>query len=868
MRAILEFLPTDDEPCEDLEDMVTFGTLDRREFLTLSALATAATMMPHSLRAAQSSALGLVSLEATGDAKSGYGVAILYRGEVIARHHGGGEFSALFQNSERSLEDRADDWKATSWSGDRTRISLTGTMQLAHLRTTVFVEVKYEVLPSQVVKKTIQLRQDDMFSLLYQLTNRLEPETAPAKLWSFDHADCQGGALHEYFPAAGFRTRSGVTVGLLTDSGYRNQWSRIIRRDGTPVKPAPASIPDLNLYLVSRAGESAQQGAFLQQTFGESTVQLNGEGSRTRVALPEPSQWKKSGDIQLQQQGETVKIAPGAANAYVLLPFAAKGGEVYSVRLKYRSAAPIAIHAWDTDDTFHKLTDITLFNDSAPESPAGFTEFRQSFVVPALQGTGAALVLSLTDAAAEEGGKLPSIEVREIELVRIATKTEPYHRLEMGRAQARTVFVFAADSVPDTLGGYRLASQLRLADGLGFEGGETEKVLYADVMMLSWNADLEGTRPMLAPSIWYSAAGEMYLRDSFYSLNGIHNRELNEKVFALWADNQGTDGAINTLVEPAIANLERKSNDSTPLWLMWALLNRRRFSTDLPMDKVRRAAEYCLAAYDPRREAICTARFVMGQLDVIQYPEGTSILCENQGMLAVLLRVIRELQIPELSASISESYIAKAEESYRSYYDADRGFMRPARNIRDSIGFADIFPEFLSLWLFQRKILTDKMVVSHLDHIPPMLPRNDCPFPGEGGSVRPIFIGLPEGEKQWRYFTENWHPMVSDSYAKGYAAKAADGVYYNGGSWMRIEVCGYVTGKLHGWQRSERAIANRLWAEIHTDSDFPTSQEYLPTETKNPFYGFHRVFAWNSFVLQALEMAELRKPEMDPGFRR
>jgi hypothetical protein len=43
---------------------------------------------------------------------------------------------------------------------------------------------------------------------------------------------------------------------------------------------------------------------------------------------------------------------------------------------------------------------------------------------------------------------------------------------------------------------------------------------------------------MLAPSIWYSAAGEMYLRDSFYALNGIHNRELNEKVFNLWADNQ------------------------------------------------------------------------------------------------------------------------------------------------------------------------------------------------------------------------------------------------------------------------------------------------------------------------------------------
>jgi hypothetical protein len=849
--------------------MVTFGELDRREFLILSALTTAATLLPESLRATIPTESGPVSLQVTGDAQSGYGVTILYRGQAIARHHAGGEFSAIFQNSERSLEDRTDDWKAASWSGDQTRINLTGEMQLTNLRTTVFVDVMYEVMPSQVVKKTIQLRQTDMFTLLYQLVNRLEPEAAPAKLWSFDHADCKGGALHEYFPAAGFRTLSGVTVGLLTDSGYRNQWSRIIRRDGTPVKPAPVSIPDLNLYVLPGTDERAQKGAFIQQTFGEATVQLSGEGSRTPINLPAASMWKRNGEIRVEQQNGIVKLSPRTRKDFVLLPFPAAGGDVYSVHLKYRSTVPIQVHAWDVDNQFQKLNDLTLFNDTAPASPSSFSEFRQSFVVPALQGSGAALVFSLTDfekgcANDDRSGRPPSIEVQDIELSRVATRSEPYHRLEMGSSQTKTVFIFASDAIPDTVRGYRLASQLRLAEALGFKGGETEKVLYADVMMLSWNAEEERVRPMLAPSIWYSAAGEMYLRDSFYALNGIHNRDLNEKVFTLWAENQGTNGAINTLVEPSIANLERKSNDSTPLWLMWALLNRRRFSTELQMDKIRRAAKYCLATYDPKREAICTAQFVMGQLDVISYPEGTRILCENQGILAVLLRVIRELQIPEVSASISESYIAKAEEEYRSYYDASRGFFIPARNIHDAIGFPDIFPEFLSLWLFKRAILTDDMVVSHLNHIPVMLPRDNCPYPAEGGSVRPIFIGLPATKTEWSYFTEKWHPMVSDSYAASYACKAADGVYYNGGSWMRLEVCGYVTGKLHGWQKAEHAIANRLWAEIHTDEDFPTSQEYLPTDPKNQFFGYHRVFAWNSFVLQALEMAKLRVPEMDP----
>jgi hypothetical protein len=844
--------------------------LNRRDFIALSTISAAAVLLPTSLRASQPADSGPVTLCVTGDAEAGFGVTIFYRGRRMARHHQGGELSAVFQNSDRSLEDRADDWKASSWKGDQARVSLIGKMHLDHLRTTVFVEVVYEVLPSQVVKKTVQLRQADMFTLFYQLTNRLEPTEAPAKLWSFDHADCKGGALHEYFPAAGFRSHDGVTVGLLTDSGYRNQWTRIIRRDGTPVKPAPTRIPDLNLYVVPKLGEREEQGAYIQQTFGEATVQLTAEGSSTRVELPDASHWKRSGSIRVEQGDGIVKLSAGALKDFVLLPIAAKGGEIFSVHLKYRSPVPVSVHAWDIDDESEKLGDITLFNDTAPASPSTFTEFTNSFIVPALQGTGVALVLSLPDFEVEglhkAGGIFPSIEVQSIEIFRAATRTEPYHRLDMGIAQTKTSFIFASDSVPDTLRGYRLASQLRLAEGLGFKGGETEKVLYADLMMLTWSAEMEDRRPMLAPSIWYSAAGEMYLRDSFYALNGVHNRELNEKVFTLWADNQGEDGAINTLVEPNIANLERKSNDSTPLWLMWALLNRRRFGTQLPMDKVRLAAEYCLAAYDPRREAVCTAQFVMGQLDVISYPQGTNILCENQGLLAVLLRVIRELQIPELSSSISEGYIAKTEEGYRSYYDANRGFLVPARNIRESICFSDIFPEFLSLWLFKRKILTDEMVVSHLDHIPAMLPKSDCPFPDEGGSVRPIYIGLPTADKQWSYFTEKWHPMVGDSYALSYVNKAMDGVYYNGGSWMRVEVCGYVTGKLHGWKRAERAIANRLWAEIHTDENFPTSQEYLPTDQKNPFYGFHRVFAWNSFVLQALEMAELRTPEMDPDF--
>jgi hypothetical protein len=257
----------------------------------------------------------------------------------------------------------------------------------------------------------------------------------------------------------------------------------------------------------------------------------------------------------------------------------------------------------------------------------------------------------------------------------------------------------------------------------------------------------------------------------------------------------------------------------------------------------------------------------MGQLDVISYPQGTSDICENQGMYAVTLRVIKEMKIPEVSETISDDYIKKAEEVYRSYYDPVRKFMQCKRDVTDAIGFAELFPEFMSLWLFNRKLLTDEMVVNHLNRIPVLLPRTNSPYPETQGTVRPIFIGLP-ASGGWSYFTEGWHPMVSDEHAASYAQHGMDGVYYNGGSWMRIEICGYVAGMIHGWTPAKKAIANRLWAETYLSQDFPTSQEYLATSPANPFFGYHRVFAWNSFVLQALELGGLRTPDMDPDFRK
>src|SRR6266853_942651 len=188
-----------------------------------------------------------LSLKVSGDRTSGYGAVLLFNGRPILRHNLGGEFSALFQNEERSVEDRVNDWKASSWTGDATHVTLEGECKLKNLNTTVFVCVDYKRITARVVRKKIRLRQADMFLLFYQLSNRLEPQESPAKLWSFDELDWQGGALHEYFPAAGLRMKNGLCIGVLPDSGYRNQRPPLVTTAAWPVRTAPPTTPAATL---------------------------------------------------------------------------------------------------------------------------------------------------------------------------------------------------------------------------------------------------------------------------------------------------------------------------------------------------------------------------------------------------------------------------------------------------------------------------------------------------------------------------------------------------------------------------------------------------------------------------------------------
>ena len=70
-----------------------------------------------------------VSLRASGDRGQGYQAVILLDCQPVAQS-GEGEFSAVFQNSDRSLEQRVENWRAASCTGTDDHLLLGGECEL------------------------------------------------------------------------------------------------------------------------------------------------------------------------------------------------------------------------------------------------------------------------------------------------------------------------------------------------------------------------------------------------------------------------------------------------------------------------------------------------------------------------------------------------------------------------------------------------------------------------------------------------------------------------------------------------------------------------------------------------------------------
>ena len=793
-----------------------------------------------------------LNLKVEGDKVQGFTVDI-YDGNKLLLHNTE-EFSLKMANLDLSETSYIASWKGSTWTGDKNEIQLTRETFLSEFDLNLSVVVRYQVINKNVIKKTIDLFQSGMPSLYYTLMETSKPSETPIKYVSFEHDDFPGGFTHEMFPSAGFVTPNNLLVGFLMDAGYKNHYTRSTRRrfnghGGGFV--GMRRLPDPALVSVASQADRSNNLHYISQTFGE----MYNLDAGTDSILKIPEEFKKIGAVDIERQPGLIKIDSSPSDRSgieFLIPV--KDQKIYSISFFSKGTSPIALKLFriKNGEKTVELEHGIKYIDQFPTKENEWTLFKGSILVPYIERDSVSMFIG------SQSGKLSVLQIKDLQIVENHPQKQPYNRVEMGELASKITYIFVEPWTNHH--DFVISSQTRLAEGMGFEGSQIEKMLYANFNMLTWITSINDFTPITVPNMNY--APDMYNRDSFFTITSSYNKELNLKIWSQWAKTQTSKGGVATIITPYMGTIEAKDNEATIQFLVWAMLNKRRFGVALPQEKIKRAVDYVLNEFDEDRDGICKSHFTLSQVDIIEYTPKTDRLAVNQGMLAIALRTIKEL-----GYDISDEYIEKAEMGYRDFYDKKRKHLLFDKEFPDVISLTDLEPEFFSLWLFDRQMLSDEMVINHLEQIPILNKVLNSPHPNYG-TTAPVCVRLTNNKKGYAYLTSDYQPF-GEFGESNYKDGARDGFYYNGGSWMRAEYSAYVVGLRHGWEKAKILMENRVWAEINLNPKWPYSKEFIPTKwnTTDSWWPSTRGLSWNVFILMADEVAGLRSPEMDPDFK-
>ncbi|MBI9070395.1 MAG: hypothetical protein JEY94_02285 [Melioribacteraceae bacterium] len=791
-----------------------------------------------------------ISLKAVGDNEQGFRVGLYNGSKLIVENSE--EFSIRMYNLDLSIVANIPHWTGNEWTGNEKCITLKRESYIKEFEVNLSVTVTYRVINSNLVKKTVELFQPNMPNIYYIIKETARPAEKPNRYITFEHDNFPGGFVHEIFSSAGFVTNDNIVVGFLTDAGYKNQFTRNTRRrvlrGGGFV--GMRRLADINLFSVADSFEREKNNEYVKQTFGE-MYNLD-EGTEVELVLDPKYRKEENSDVKAENNIITIIGFPGGrAGLEFIAPF--EDQKIYTISFLCKGNTGVAIKLFrikngqKTKELEHGIKYIDNFNTVENE----WTIFKGSIMVPYIENDSVSMFIGT------QSGNECELQIKDLKIVEHQPKAEPYNVLPLGEKAEKTTYIFIEPWKSHQQ--FMISSQSRLAEGKEFKGTLIEKMLYANLQMHTWITDTKDFTPLNVPNMNY--APDMYNRDTFFSIVSTYNKNLNLLIWEQWGKTQTSKGAIGTIVTPLIGSTEAKDNEATIQWLIWAMLNKRRFNIKLPEDKIKRAVDYVLSEFDADRDGVCTSHFSMSQVDIVDFNPKTDRLGVNQGMLAIALRTIKELGF-----DISEKYMNKAEEEYRDFYDSERKHLLFDRNYPDVISFTDLEPEFFSLWLFNRSILTDDMVKNHLNQMPVLNQVSNSPYP-QYGTTAPICVRLTNDSKKFSYLSPDYQPFEEFG-ENNYADGKRDGFYYNGGSWLRSEYCAYVVGLKHNWEKAKFLMENRIWAEIYLNPKWPFSKEFIPTKwnSLDQWWVSTRGLCWNVFILMANEVAGLRTPDMDPDY--
>jgi len=790
-------------------------------------------------------------LKVLGNEKDGFTVGVDHRGQLLLTNTE--EFSLQLFNLDLSTTADLPGWKGKLWEGNENRITLKRDSYIPEFDANLSVKVTYEVVNPGIVKKTVELFQPSMPGMYCILQQTSRPAEKPQRYVSFEYDNFPGGFVHEIYPAAGFITPGNDVVGFLTDAGYKNQFTRNTRRRFSGRGGGFVGIrrlPDVNLFAVATPAEQAANNHYIRQTFGE---MLNLDAG-TETMLSVTDKYRKEGNAEVKWKDGLLSITGhpgGRAGVEFITPF--EDQKLYTISFLCKGNTGVAVKLFRMKNG-RKTTELEYgvkYIDNFPANEEEWTQFKGSILVPYIENDSVSMFIGT------QSGRECELQIKDLQFTEHLPQQEAFNLLPMGEKVVKTTWIFVEPR--ESHQQFMISAQTRLAEAKGFHGSQLEKMLYANFNMLTWITDTRDFTPFNVPNMNY--APDMYNRDAFFSVVSTYNRELNLAIWEQWGKTQTPAGGIGTIITPLMGSVEAKDNEATIHWLIWAMLNKRRFGAELPHEKIQKAVDYVLNEFDADRDGICFARFPMSQIDIIDFNPKTDRLAVNQGMLAIALRTIQELGF-----DVPDEHIRKAEEEYRNFYDPERRHLMFDREFPDIISLTDLEPEFFSLWLFNRPILTDEMVQNHLEQMPVLNKVPQSPYP-EYGTTAPILVRKTRDKKGFAYLSRDYQPFGKFG-EENYSDGTSDGYYYNGGSWFRAEYCAYVAGLKHGWEPAIKRMENRVWAEIYLHPGWPFSKEFIPTKwtTTDSWWPSTRGLCWNVFILMANEVAGLRVPEMDPDY--
>ena len=793
-----------------------------------------------------------LSLKVAGTDTSGFHVDIYSDGKLLVTNTE--EFSIQLYNLDLSTVAEFPHWTGQEWTAGEKSITLKRTSYIPEFDARLSVTVCYEIINAGMVKKTVEFYQPSMPGMYYILRQTSRPASKPLRYVSFEYDNFPGGFVHEMFPAVGFITPENHVVGFLTDAGYKNQYTRNTRRrfsgrGGGFV--GMRRLPDPNLFSVATPDEQAGNNQYISQTFGE----MYNLDAGAQTVLTTTDSYQKEGNAEVENAKGLITITGhpgGRAGIEFITPM--KDQKLYTISFWCKGNTGVALKLFRVNKGIKtiELEDGVKYIDNFPATEKEWTLFKGSILVPYIGNDSVSMFIG------SQSGKECRLQIKDLQFAEHNPLTEPYNLLPLGEKTVKTTYVFVEPWKSHQQ--FMISAQSRLAEGKGFKGSLIEKMLYANFNMLTWITDTKDFTPFNVPNMNY--APDMYNRDSFFATIASYNKELNLSIWEQWGRTQTPEGGIGTIITPFMGSVEAKDNEATIEWLIWAMMNKRRFGVSPQQEKIKKAVDYVLNEFDSDRDGKCNAHFSLSQVDIVDFNPKTDRLGVNQGMLAIALRTIKELGF-----DISEAYISKAENEYRNFYDNGRKHMLFDRNFPDIITLTDLEPEFFSLWLFNRPILTDEMVKNHLSQIPVLNKVADSPHP-EYGTTAPICVRLIKEIPGYAYLSGDYQPFEKFG-EENYSNGKSDGFYYNGGSWFRAEYCAYVVGLKHGWTKAEALMENRVWAEIYLNPEWPFSKEFIPTKwtTTESWWPSTRGLCWNVFILMADEVAGLRTPDMDPDYK-